>query len=146
MLAATDIQLTQLEAVSQPTQVQLPAHMANFFAEAGYAPSHYHENRSNARLRIREEATITTIFAPVFVKRTSHSSQVLVKDLSRTGLSILSPYQMWPSETFSIELHNRKLTARVVRCRKLGDACFESGAVLVTIESTAEVHPTDSKR
>lgn len=138
MLATTDIQITQPEAGLQPTKVQLPAHMANFFAEAGYAPSYYQENRSNARLRVRQEATITTIFAPIFVKRTSNASQVLVKDLSRTGLSILSPYQMWPSETFSIELHGRRLTAKVVRCRKLGEACFESGAMLVTVESAAE--------
>jgi hypothetical protein len=115
--------------------------MANFFTEVGYMPSTYVEKRAHPRMRVRCEAVITILFAPPFVHRSFTSARVLVKDLSRGGVSILSHQQMWPTETFVIELHKRKLSARVVRCRKLGDCCYEVGAVVFSIEAD---HPSKS--
>ena len=135
MLASTDVAVDSQAATDEPLLVQLPPHMANFFSEVGYMPTTFVERRSNARMRVRCEAVITSLFIPPFAKRTGQRARILVKDLSRTGLSILSHQQMWPTETFSIELHKRKLDVRVVRCRKLGERCYEVGAVIFSIEA-----------
>lgn len=135
MLASTDVGLEPQPKELPPLLVQLPAQMSNFFSEVGYMPTALVEKRSAPRMRVRCESIITSLFTPVFVHRANGSTRVLVKDLSRTGLSILAHEQMWPTEMFLIDLHKRKLNARVVRCRKLGDYCYEIGSVLVSIET-----------
>lgn len=119
--------------MDEPLLVQLPPHMANFFAEVGYIPAAWADTRTNARVRVRCEATITIHFESVFAKRAKHRARVLVKDLSRSGISILSHQQMWPNESFSVELYKRKLEARVVRCQRLGKNCYDVGAVIFSI-------------
>ena len=144
MLASTDGVVAPHSAVVGPLQVQLPSHMANFFSEVGYLPTAYVEKRSNARMRVRCEAIITHLFVPPFVKRIEERARVLVKDLSRSGVSVLSHQQMWPTETFSIELHRRRLDARVVRCRKLGENCYDIGAVVFSVEALNDAEAMES--
>jgi hypothetical protein len=135
VLATVNESLEQPVADCDVVKVKLPPEFSNFFEEGGYTAAYYNECRSNARLRVRKEAMISSIFVPPFAGRPRRSWRVLVKDISRTGVSVLNHEQLWPSETFSLELHGRMLTARVVRCRKLGPLCYECGAVLMTIES-----------
>jgi len=138
VLVSTDVGLTPEQSTTVPLLVRLPATMANFFNEVGYMPTAFVEKRSHARMRVRCESMITCVSAPAFVKRELTASRVLVKDLSRCGVGVLSHQQMWPTETFFIELNNRRLSARVVRCRKLGESCYEIGAVVSAIENLAD--------
>lgn len=133
MLASTDVGVAPSQPAELPLLVKLPSHMANFFKEVGYAPSTYMENRAQARMRVRCESVIQSLFVPPFARRSQEMARVLVKDLSRGGISVISHQQMWPTETFSLELHGRTLSARVVRCRKLGECCYEVGAVLFAV-------------
>ena len=146
MLVSTDVGLTPDQTTTVPLLVQLPATLANFFDEVGYMPTALVEKRSHARMRVRCESTITCVSAPAFVSRELTASRVLVKDLSRCGVGVLSHYQMWPTETFFIELNNRRLRARVVRCRKLGEACYEIGAVVSAIENLGSGDDIDSQQ
>jgi hypothetical protein len=122
-----------------PLQVILPPEMANFFAESGYCQTTFSECRNNARLRVRVESTLTFEYSPTFAKRQFKHTRVLVKDLSKTGIAVLVHHQMWPTEKFSLELHGRLIEADVVRCRKLGDCCFEVGA---TVRSVSVIEET----
>ena len=115
--------------------VQLPSGMSNFFNETGYIGSIIGEQRSSARLRVRCEATIQSTYTPPFLIRTETRGRVLVKDISRSGIGILFHQQMYPTERFWIELKHRRLHVTVMRCRKLGAACFEVGASIEAIES-----------
>lgn len=115
--------------------VQLPPQMSNFFSETGYVGTIIDEQRSSARLRVRCEAVIQSTYAPPFLIRPQTRGRVLVKDLSRTGIGILFHQQMYPTERFWIELQHRRLHVTVIRCRKLGDSCFEIGASIEAIES-----------
>lgn len=119
-------------------QVKLPPEMSNFFNETGYVTMVINEQRANARLRVRCQSVIESTYTPPFLNRTEKRAQVLVKDLSRSGIAILHHQQMYPAERFSMELHHRKLHATVVRCRKRGDSCFEIGARIDSVEAQPE--------
>lgn len=116
-------------------RVQLPSELKNFFSESGYVHTIVGEQRASARLRVRCEAAIESTYTPPFMKRDEKRARVLVKDLSRHGIAVLYHQQMFPTERFSIELHERRLHVMVVRCRKLGDSCFEIGATIEAVES-----------
>lgn len=115
-------------------RVKLPADMRDFFNEAGYVSTVLNEQRTSARLRVRCEAVIHSTYTPPFMNRVEKRARVLVKDLSKCGIGILHHQQMFPTERFCIELHERRLHVTVVRCRKLGDSCFEVGASIEAIE------------
>lgn len=116
-------------------RVQLPPEMSNFFKETGYISTIVGEQRSCARLRVRREAVIETTYTPPFLVRFDKRARVLVKDMSRTGIGILAHQQMYPTERFWVELSDRRVHVTVVRCRKLGGACFEVGATIEAVES-----------
>lgn len=116
-----------------PLLVRLPQHMASFFEEAGYLETVYCELRGQARLRVRCQALMESDFVPPFLGIKKRLAQVLIKDLSRSGLGLLTHEQLWPGETFWVGLHGRRLHVRVVRCRKLADACFEVGGIVLSL-------------
>lgn len=129
---------TELDASARaalPLLVQLPEHMSGFFQEAGYLETVYCELRGQARLRVRCESLLEGDFAPSFLRVEKRLAKVLIKDLSRSGVGILSHQQLWPGETFWVTLLGRRLHVRVVRCRRLADACFEIGGVVTSVES-----------
>lgn len=120
--------------------VKLPFALRNFFNEKGYAASNIFENRTTARLKIRCEAVLHLTVTPAFLARSELDFQVLVKDMSKTGIGILCHRQLYPTESFCIELMGRQIHAAVVRCRKLGESCYEVGARISTVatEDTEE--------
>lgn len=126
------------ESLLPPLQVQLPPSLSGFFTESGYTPTTFAEHRTNARLRVRSEAVLTSLYAPPFVKRAGQALRILVKDMSRSGIGILTPHQLWPTERFGVELYSRWIEAEVVRCRKLGDKCFEVGARIRSVSTLVE--------
>ncbi len=135
MLAGSDPSGVTDPSHSGRCLVQLPPAMSNFFAEGGYTASFFSESRSNARLRVRTRATLIFIKQPSFVRRSCVTAEILIKDLSRSGVGILTHLQMWPSEEFSVELYGRLIEARVVRCKKLGELCYEVGAKVSAVTS-----------
>jgi hypothetical protein len=116
-----------------PLLVQLPPEMSNFFIESGYLEAVYGELRGQSRLRVRCPAILRSDFVPPFMKRAKRLAKVLIKDMSRSGLGILSHEQLWPGETFWIELCDRNLHIRVVRCRKIADSCYEVGGLVMCV-------------
>lgn len=135
MLAATTGQLdvSSDSEIDLPLLVQLPEQMSGFFKEAGYLETVFCELRGQARLRVRSLSLLESDFLPPFLGIKQRRAKVLIKDLSRSGLGLLSHEQLWPGETFFIGLQGRRLHVRVVRCRKLAQACFEVGGVVLTI-------------
>lgn len=115
--------------------VALPPEMSNFFQEGGYIGTTFDEHRCNARLRVRTEANLRMLYSVPFAKRTSTRGRVLVKDMSRKGIGILFHTQLWPTEKFSLELHGRLVIAVVVRCRKIGPNCYETGAIIENVQA-----------
>lgn len=116
-----------------PLRVLLPEGMENFFEESGLMPSGPFEDRSSIRTKIRREIVVLLESSPLglanraFFRERRHL--FLLKDLSRRGIGFLSPEQLFPLEKFIIALDDRVIQLTVVRCRRLGQQCYEVGCL-----------------
>ncbi len=131
------------QEVFPPLKVILPEELHNFYAERGYLATKPHEDRGFARLNVRSLGHIrfdmqisTQYFRPV--TNDEQRGAVLVKDLSRTGIAILYHRQTFPGERFDIVFHERAIKAMAVRCRRIGELCFETGATILSVTSEPE--------
>ncbi len=114
--------------ISSKMKVVLPSSLENFFQESGYCNPTFFEDRSSARIKLRCEATMIIEQGLASISRVESNYVVLIKDISRRGVSILSHEQIWPEELIYVHFQNRELRAKVVRCRRLGPSCYECGA------------------
>jgi hypothetical protein len=122
-----------IEEQKPPLLVRLPHSMKDFLDEQGYVASNIFENRTAARLRVRCESTLRILSSPPFVRRSEQSFQVLIKDLSKNGIGLFAHLQVYPLETFWLELLGRRIQATVVRCRKIDPFCFEVGGLIASV-------------
>jgi hypothetical protein len=117
-------------------QVILPAELEPFFEESGFAAPTHHERRQYARLKVRQRVKIEFLGVDDGPsERTDPSGWALTKDMSKNGVGILYHEQVFPEESFRIVLAGRRITALVVRCRRIGDSCYEVGAVISKVEN-----------
>jgi hypothetical protein len=125
-----------------PLQVLLPEELKAFYIEKGYASSTAQESRCNARLRVRSQATLEFVETPSALRgsisrKPGTLSCVLIKDISRSGIGILHHEQIFPAEHLSIVFQGRLIHALAVRCRRLGERCYDTGAQIISICSMA---------
>ena len=138
MLAADD-QAETLNLAEPELKVALPIELEHFFDESGYVDSLPGEVRTNARLRVRSEATFAFTHTPDSLKSVSMCTERarckgLVKDLSRSGIGILYHQQIFPQERLSIYFQGRVIRAVAVRCRRIGDCCYETGCRVLSVQ------------
>lgn len=110
------------------SKVILPKSLDNFFEESGYCDKDSFEVRRHSRLRIRREALMRIEESPSTIHRIEKSWGVLVKDISQSGISILSHELLWPGEKIFVQFRDRRIRAKIIRCRQLGPLCWECGA------------------
>lgn len=141
MLAFTssDNCLTE-NSIFQPLQVVLPDHLQSFYSEHGYHPTTANENRHNSRMRVRILGQIRFAAPPLGmpVDDTPTSIEcgtVLIKDISKTGVGIIYHRQILPGESFEVYFLNRILNAVATRCRREGTLCYETGALVRSVQS-----------
>jgi hypothetical protein len=105
---------------SAQVQTQLPAAMAkSFFAHSGPMRGHFDNRRSFHRYYLRDKALLT---------RGESLLGVYTKDVSRQGICLLSPLQLFPKERVELWLPNGSIyQLQVVRCRRECDHCFDCG-------------------
>ncbi len=120
-------------------EVVLPEELKAFFYESGYLPTTAEEYRGNARLRVRSVGEVLMTHTPSSLRnftsqRESRGGKVLVKDLSRSGVGLLYHQQMFPEEYFQLRFQGRLLRVVAVRCRRLGEKCYELGGRIIAIE------------
>lgn len=123
-----------------PLKVVLPEDLRRFYAERGYLATKPHEDRRFARLNVRSDAYIRFALQPSIlqfgpVAGDEQHGSVLVKDLSRTGIAILYHRQIFPGEHFHILFQGREIDAIAVRCRRIGELCYETGATVNSVTS-----------
>ncbi len=76
--------------------------------------------------------------SPPSIQRSERAMIVLVKDISRSGISFLAHEQLWPEETIALQFLGRHIRARIVRCRRLDSACWECGAEITHFENQGD--------
>ncbi len=115
----------------EPLCVELPPDLKAFFEESGYLPTTAMEFRGNARLRVRSDATLSFLHGPANliqgIDPLPNQSTILIKDLSRSGIGFLYHRQLYPTQALKVVFQGRDIETLVVRCRRLGDRCFEIG-------------------
>ncbi len=119
-------------------KVILPSSLDNFFDETGYCDDESFEARRASRLRIRREASMRIEESPPSLQRIDRDWIVIVKDISRVGISFLSHDLLWPSEKIFIRFRGRQIRAKIVRCRQLGPQCWECGADMFYFKNLEE--------
>lgn len=146
MLASSNTTAGIADQSDPQLKVVLPSGMEYFFSERGYAPSAADDLRSSQRLRVRSHADIAFIDMPravqaeIGLERTK-TGRVIVSDLSRTGIGILFHEQIFPLETFEVHFQGRVLSVTAVRCRRLGDLCFETGGTVTSVRTLPANQP-----
>jgi PilZ domain len=104
-------------------KVRLPDGMNDFFDHFGPMPTRHGCRRAYHRFFLRGKAIL---------RRQDTYLAVFTADASRQGLCFLSPIQLLPKERCRIRLPNTKeFQIEVVRCRRLGESCYECGAIFV---------------
>jgi hypothetical protein len=122
-----------------PLKVILPEELQRFYAERGYLGTMPQEERTSARLNVRSKGfirffpTLPNLVCDIIASDGSHGT-MLVKDISRNGIAILYHRQIFPCERFQIFLHGRVIDAAAVRCRRIGPKCYETGAIINSID------------
>jgi len=114
------MQLAWDKVEQKPT---LPAEMKDFFDQHGAIPSRPGCRRAYHRFYLRGKGIL---------HRNESYLGVFTADASRQGLCFLSPIQLLPKERCHIRLPNTKnFQIEIVRCRRLGENCYECGAMFV---------------
>jgi hypothetical protein len=91
-----------------------------------------YEKRKFVRLRCQGRAILN--------RRDEHLA-VYVVDVSRSGIGLISPVQLFPSEFVGLTTPDRQLSLRVVRCIRLGPGCFHCGCKFQRREEAANQSP-----
>jgi PilZ domain len=104
-------------------KTRLPARMIDFFEPSGPTPIRPDNQRVYHRFYLRGKA---------FLFRKSDCLGIYTVDTSRQGIRLFAPVQLMPKERCQIRLPNGKnYQVRVVRCRRIGDGCYDCGAKFV---------------
>jgi hypothetical protein len=99
-------------------------------------------NRSGVRYRVHRNGRLRILKSPRGILGLSEKNpgrlmaDILVRNLSQSGIGFISPEQLYPTELIEISIHHHLIQARVVRCRYLEAQGFEAGAVIQSVRST----------
>lgn len=102
---------------------RLPDDMMDFFDHHGAMPARPGCRRAYHRFFLRGKAIL---------QRQDTYLGVFTADASRQGICFLSPVQLLPKDRCRIRLPKTKeFQIEIVRCRRIGESCYECGAVFV---------------
>ncbi len=126
-----DDQLQRLTNVVGPLtfELQMPNSPEEYFAVSGAMPLIENDQRRYVRKHIRVTAAIQYRRSLPALLRPAQWHKVLTRDLSRSGIAFLHSQQVFPMEQLLLVLPDCKPRCiEIVRCRRLGDSCYQIGA------------------
>lgn len=120
---------------AEALKVLLPSNLSDFFQSAEFLGIIPNDARNTERLRIRCRAAIT--IENVSPERTGceRHGEVLLKDISQSGIAFLYHEAIDLEDIVFVRFRARQIRAKVIRCRKLSDSCFECGARMISFIS-----------
>jgi len=120
------LQVNQLLAALD-NRIELPPQWSDYFAKRGAMPTAYNEQRRFVRHYCRARAVLEIQQCLPEVRREHTFEAVYLKDISRNGISIVHSSQLFPEERCTLWLPDRKLSAIVVRSKRLNPQCYVVG-------------------
>ena len=112
-----------------PPQIQLE------LRERGPMSTRIDDIRVASRFRCRGPAILECVESPIALPRPFPTSQVIVRNLSRTGFSVLMDRELFPEQIVRAFLSIATATAIVARARRLGSRCYDIGFRIKTYQS-----------
>jgi hypothetical protein len=112
--------------------IQLPNRLADFFSVRGDSQSVDHEERKHIRMRARTRCIGYVESSLPSMKRPLDGIPIYTADFSIRGCGFLSSIQLFPTEIVRLVLPTFWLKIKIVRCRKLGGNCYESGGEIIS--------------
>ena len=123
MLGLDNAAVIDAKWAAAKSKTQLPMAVAEFFAPSGPLPVQNADRRTHPRHFLRCRALI-------HVNGETHA--IYLQDVSRTGIGLLSPVQLFPCQRIVAHTGNqRRYTLEVKRCRRVAPNCYECGTTFV---------------
>jgi hypothetical protein len=126
-----DDQLQKLINVVGPLKfsLELPDPVDEYFGAAGVVPSVPEDQRRYVRTHLRVVAALQYRRSLPSLIRQSEWHKIVMRDISRSGVSFLHAEQVYPTEQLMLVMPDCKpRSIEVMRCRRVGNACYEVGA------------------
>lgn len=127
MLEITGDEPFQALIQAAPCRLQWSGELDHWLADPPGGSTSQFDERQMARLPgFHPAAAEVTKALPAF-PRAGTRAQAIITDISLRGLRLVFDLQLWPGERVAVWLPDWELTGEVVRCRRLGQNCFEIG-------------------
>ena len=111
-----------------PCRVVIPAEWKDYFARRGPLASLGDEYRRFVRQHFPSKALLELSTSISAIPRANTKHVVLMKDISRQGVSFLHDAQLFPGEQVELTLATSRISYTVVRCLRHNHRCYEVGA------------------
>jgi hypothetical protein len=99
--------------------------------------------RAATRFRCNGPAVLEWVDSPYGISLTFPMTQAIIRNLSKTGFSVLADRQWFPEQTARLYLPIAIVQARVVRARRLGSRCYDIGLRIVNFRSLSDSSSRD---
>ena len=119
------------EAVGASPDLSLPGEWRNIITRRGPLPVHPDERRRYIRYWFPVQAVLHLNQSIPAVERQEARHRVVAKTISRSGISFVHCFALYPGEYVRLTVESEELTAVVRRCLRINAACFEIGAELI---------------
>ena len=114
--------ITELWDVAE-SKAALPCSAEEFFAASGPLLDRDSCRRAHERYHLRCRGII---------KKDLQTHAVYLQDVSRMGMGLLSPVQLFPRQRIQLWLENQSsYQLEITRCRRLGPSCYVCGTVFI---------------
>jgi hypothetical protein len=108
-----------------PIDFVLPLRILEDLHRKGVAGTVHGDSRVAPRFRTNGPAILSWISSPRAMQQPQPTRQVIVRDLSKTGVGIIEWY---PEQIGRLQFGMGEMTIRVMRSRRIGSRCYEIGA------------------
>lgn len=103
-----------------------------FFAKSGLLPAAWNEIRRFPRFYLRSEATAFASPPLATDGGEVETMAILTSDVSRCGLGIIAPRQLFPEQRLEIQMPDGlRYRVKIVWCRRVSQAKYAAGCVFV---------------
>ncbi len=122
-------------------ELQLPERPEEYFAATGNIPSIPDDQRRYGRTNIRIAAALQYRRSIPSLMRKSEWHKIVMRDISRSGVSFLHSEQVYPTEQLMLIMPDGKpRSIEVMRCRRLSNQCYEVGANFIQKLRSSSAH------
>jgi hypothetical protein len=117
-----------------PLPFVIPAFIALELKKRGAMPSPQSETRGAARFYCSGHVIVSCDNPLEVLQIKQPTARGIVRNISKSGMSILSGQQFYPSQQLTLSLPISEATVMVVRCNQVAKGCFDIGVRVLRYE------------